>query len=157
MHHHLENDPVWNQHNKQLLLQSRCNYFITLQASSAAYLLSPVLSHMHPPATREMVASPISQHTGVRCDWLGAVFTTTSTSRPSPPPPPPLLKAHTALLSGPVFSQCSLGKQLQTRCDFHRSALLPRRDAAYLRQSHDFTGSQNGPRGSPGRERERER
>ena len=76
---------------------------------------------------------------------------------PPPPhsPPPPLLKAHTALLSGPVFSQWSLGKQIQTRCDFHRSALLPRREAAYLRQSHDFTGSQNGPRGSPGRERER--
>lgn len=103
MHHHLENDPVWNQHNKQLLLQSRCNYFITLQASSAAYLLSPVLSHMHPPATREMVASPISQHTGVRCDWLGAVFTTTSTSRLSPPPHPPSSK-HTQPSSAALCS-----------------------------------------------------
>ena len=33
---------------------------------------------------------------------------------------------------------------------------MPKRNAAYLKQSHDFTGSQNDPRGLLSGERERE-
>ena len=54
------------------------------------------------------------------------------------------------------------GKHTGSQCGFFLSSLslkgllLPKRNAAYLKQSHDFTGSQNDPRGLLSGERERE-
>lgn len=78
--------------------------------------------------------TPISQH---RCQmWLatGCIYPHLL------PRPYPVLKTHTNGTQHPPtpIEVCHCQK----------------RDAAYLRQSHDCTGSQNGPRGSLGRERE---
>lgn len=50
-------------------------------------------------------------------------------------------------------SSGSQEKHIRTLCDFYRSLPLPRWDAAYLRQSHNFVGSQKDPWWSLGRER----
>lgn len=105
--------------------------------------------------------------TGVSWDWLQAAIATTH-----PNLPPHLFKTHTnphTHRSSLVLAQPAPGETHWKSVRVFtpplsfclslslRGLLLPTRNAAYLKQSHDFTGSQNDPRGLLSGERERER
>lgn len=109
--------------------------------------------------------------TGVGCDWLQAALPTTHSTHPAH-----LFKMHThsqllnqfssPWLQGGThwksvrfffpFPFLSLSLPPPLPCSL-RDLLLPIRNAAYLKQSHDFTGSQNDPRGLLSGERERKK
>lgn len=123
-----KNDLVWNKFNKQLLLQYFLQRtqggtdFMTLQGNRTFYLFSPFHHALSVSLTyillqpERWIQTP-SLSTGVRCDWLQAVLTT------SPTHPYPLLKTHTHTVLSTAL--CSVlprlapgGKQTGTRVRF---------------------------------------